>query len=505
MTEQAPLPGKKGAGWLFRCLFPTRVRQNPVVPDLVPEAYKLKAWNDLPVVGDGPATASTASAGTSAARLPAAQKSIVEHGSSQTGLRGAAASGPANRSPAASPAPGVSARRVADALSSPLPDWSSSQSIGARRVAEALSGPLPDWTNAPTKASKALKAVPDLSLRGPGFASWERQDGSMPFPKELLDEDYVSSDLDLEALLPPLPDLRLEDRSGLSGSYSQVAPPASSPVKSLAGSPTRGPDSSPLKSPAFSPPKTGPLAMQQFQPASSPMKPVVRPTTFRKPSKTILSWQDTSPKEKDSPNRSNFMASTFSRPTTAGETETTFPTSSQSMRSSTWREEWNPGHEQSWSMRHMSVDTRAASAPAVPSSPTLPKLPAMLPTPNFPRQASLEQLPPMPKLPAKPMDPASFVKDQRLVAAMQRIAASSVVKAAVPPPMAAARRWPSQGPAEDTVFFDEGAVKAVPATSADAASRSKAAKGDAAALAEAEAKFAISELALSFASLDETM
>lgn len=98
-------------------------------------------------------------------------------------------------------------------------------------------------------------------------------------------------------------------------------------------------------------------------------QPEQRPRTFRRPGKV-----HESPIKYDTPQDVRCMSSAASsRPTTAGTGSTsTHPTSSQSVRSACWRDEWTPGHR-----------GHSTGAPAPPPLPPPPPQPPVDPGPQF--------------------------------------------------------------------------------------------------------------------------
>lgn len=195
--------------------------------------------------------------------------------------------------------------------------------------------PKPVRRRAPAQQPAARLDDPQLSMPRNAIPLWSYRDGKEPLPMELLDEsgsereDY--SNPSAESFLPPLPIM--------SSQWNQA-------IHELF--------------------KTGTLPDHEQL-----AQPEQRPQTFRRPGKVTVHEP---PIKYETPQDCRCMSSAASsRPTTAGTGSTSIhPTSSQSVRSACWRDEWTPGHS-----------GHSTEAPAPPPLPPPPPQPPVDPGPQF--------------------------------------------------------------------------------------------------------------------------
>ncbi|CAE8692228.1 unnamed protein product, partial [Polarella glacialis] len=256
--------------------------------------------------------------------------------------------------------------------------------------------------------------------------------------------------------------------------------------------------------------------------------PCRRPTSFRRRSAgqevTTGSIPDSSGSPQKGKSAGGGAVSSSSRPTTAGEetasAASTFPTSRQSFRSFSWREEWTPGTDQDQSEPTVQKLESMAFPATLPvpaqqqsahrtSSGQMPGLPPTLPAAAVQaRSAASERSLARPPLP--PPMPAggnlamtgADLQDFSFAMALKRASESHGARCATPPALDR-RRWSKMAAEQDSLDYEDTAERAhfPPASPARIRSPAAAPSPTAAELLAASGSF--SELAKSFVELGD--
>lgn len=331
------------------------------------------------------------------------------------------------------------------------------------------------------KLAAALASVSaggtDSTSEGTSAIGDYSRDGNAPLPLELLDGATVSSieGLDIGGLLPPLPKVdahKLNAKEDIPGSANESSafPGAMSDLPKSEGSCHSVNSTQPAE------PRPRPASFRGLSKKSNPEADVAMGSfTQQKGSATP---------QKGTRGGSSEMSSLFSRPTTAGDSAIlSFPTSRQSTNSLAWNEQWTPG----------------GVAPAQTLGQRQHPLPPPLPAPDeIPRSVTSSSSKTL-ALPQEQSTTPSAGQDPFELALRQASKRTSIQWATAP--SANRSRW-SKATKKGVEELTDPGLPATPAGYPSASSRPVSRELQQLAVAE-RADF--SELAVSFAFLDEDM
>jgi len=269
--------------------------------------------------------------------------------------------------------------------------------------------------------------------------------GKDPVPMELLEDTAEEplasvSNSDIESLLPPLPNLRPQ----LISAPLKESPPRQAERAKAAEDVEAPPEESPPRH------TEGAKGAEDVEESDPQQPPVLRPRSYRNSLKCSRSMLRESSKHRGSSlvqevGQMGHLGSSVSssRPTTAGaETASTYSTS--------WREEWTPGHKP--------VEKIAGLGFVLPAPPLGARPPPLPPLPTKPPEQGVVSQPSAggSQVVASPL--GSSTEAYRVDdAALRRICQSNNAKVATPPPLSWRKLGRSKDISDDVASIMESA------------------------------------------------